>query len=340
MKQVAVVILNWDGQKLLERFLPFLVKYTPSDMADIIIADNASTDDSLLFLEQNYPHLRIIKLDKNYGFAGGYNRALEEIEHPYTVIINSDIEVTEDWLTNGIGYLESHKEVSALQPKILSYRSKHKFEYAGASGGFMDIYGYPYCRGRILSFVEEDRGQYDDACDVLWASGACLFIRTSIYKQVGGFDDFFFAHQEEIDLCWRMVNRGHRIVCLPTSLVYHVGGATLSKESPRKTFLNFRNNLSMIYKNMPAAALNRVLFVRFFLDHLSILVFLLQFQPSNAWAVIRARFAFYGRIKTLKLQRKENLLLSLPHLSALISQKSLIFAFYLRKVKTFAQFRA
>ncbi len=335
MKKIAVIILNWNGKSLLEKFLPPLLAYTPQSIADIIVADNASDDDSIRFMKSEYPEVQLIQLDKNYGFAEGYNRAIAQLEHQYIVLLNSDVEVTPNWLETALNYLEAHSDIIALQPKILSYKNKNSFEYAGACGGYLDIYGYPFCRGRIFDAVEKDTHQYDDCIDILWASGACLFVRTEEYKKAGGLDASFFAHQEEIDLCWRLASRGKRIVCLPDSIVYHVGGATLSESNPQKTFLNFRNNLLMIYKNMPEKHLRKTLCVRFFLDILAAFVFFLKRERSNAKAVFIARREFRNTKKQYEPIRKENLSKSLTDLPPQIYRKSIIFAFYCQKKQKF-----
>jgi GT2 family glycosyltransferase len=323
----------------MQQFLPALIEHTPSDEAEIIIADNGSTDGSLSFLKENYPGIRIIAFEKNYGFAEGYNRALSRLEHPYAVLLNSDVEVTSGWLTTAIDYMDHHPEVVALQPKILSYKDKTSFEYAGACGGYMDMYGYPYCRGRVLNVVEKDVHQYDTVTDVLWASGACLFVRLEVYKQTGGLDASFFAHQEEIDFCWRLVSRGMRIVCLSSSVVYHVGGATLAMEHPQKTFLNFRNNLLMLYKNVPEKYFRKVFFIRFFLDYLAAIQFFLKGYPANAGAVFKARKEFCRQKKDYASIRRKNMVLSFPEFPAVINRKSLIIAFYLKRKKTFDSFK-
>ena len=335
MKKVAIIILNWNGKKLLEQFLPALLAYTSLDVADIFVADNHSDDDSIDFLEETYPEIQLIKFNKNNGFAEGYNLAISQIKHPYVVLLNSDVEVTHNWLEPALEYLEKNNEVVALQPKILSYRNKSSFEYSGACGGYIDIYGYPFCRGRIFNVVEKDKHQYDNCTDILWASGACLFIRTEVYKNAGGLDASFFAHQEEIDLCWRLNSRGNRIVCLPSSVVYHVGGATLDMSNPQKTFLNFRNNLLMIYKNIPEEHLRKVLNIRFFLDILAALMFLLKGEFRNTKAVFYARKDFRKKKVQYEIVRKDNLSKSLPGLPAQIYRKSLIFAFYCFNKKTF-----
>ena len=307
MKKVSVVILNWNGRHLLTQFLPSVVQHTDSWLADIVIVDNDSDDDSLLFMEEQYPKIRTISLSQNYGFAEGYNRALEQINSQYVVMLNSDVEVTKNWLSTAIKYMDANRDVAALQPKILSYKDKSSFEYAGAAGGFIDIYGYPFCRGRVFSNVEKDTGQYDKPIDVFWASGACLIIRLKEFKEVGRFDDNFFAHQEEIDLCWRLNARGKRIVCLPSSVVYHLGGATLKVENPEKVYLNFRNNLLMLYKNLPDKYYEKVMKIRYFLDHLAVVQFFIKGEIGSANAVLRARQDFLQMKEEYTQIRRENL---------------------------------
>jgi len=336
MKNTAVIILNWNGQKLLEKFLPALVKNTPDEAADIIVADNGSTDTTLPYLEQSYPSIQLIRFDKNYGFAEGYNKALAQLEYEYVVLLNSDVEVTENWLITSINYLDNHLEVAALQPKILSYNDKSVFEYAGACGGFLDIYGYPFCRGRIFNTVEKDSGQYDGETEVLWASGACLFIRRKDYMEAGGLDAYFFAHQEEIDLCWRLKARGKKIVCLPQSTVYHVGGATLKMEHPQKTFLNFRNNLLMLYKNLPEKYYRKVMFYRFWTDRLAAFQFLIKGHPANMFAVLKARLAFNFQKKNYKTIRKENLEKTVVDLPAGIFNISLLWEYYKKGIHIYS----
>ena len=336
MKKVAVVILNWNGKALMEEFLPSVVSHTPQEWADVIVADNGSTDDSLAMLAARFPTVGIIRLDKNYGFAEGYNQVLKHISHPYTVLLNSDVEVTPGWLDAPIAAMDADPQIAAAQPKIRAQRNKAFFEYAGAAGGFMDKYGYPFCRGRVFHVVEEDLEQYDTPADLLWATGACLFVRTALYKEVGGLDAGFFAHQEEIDMCWRLRSRGYRLVCTPASVVYHVGGATLSVESPRKTFLNFRNNLLMLFKNLPEKELRHVMRVRFCLDYVAATQFLLSGHFANAQAVYEARKAFFELQPSYAAKRKENLsktvLTDIPELR----KGSLIAAFYLRGKKKFS----
>jgi len=337
MQKAAIVILNWNGQKLLERFLPPLFMHTPTDLAEIIIADNGSTDESLSFLANRYPQIRCIAFDKNYGFAEGYNRALSQLEHEYVVLLNSDVEVCEHWLKIAIDYLDTHPDVAALQPKLLNYNNKTFFEYAGASGGFIDIYGYPFCRGRIFTTVEKDEGQYDKPIEVFWTTGACLFIRLKEYMEAGGLDKNFFAHQEEIDLCWRLKARGKKGICLPQSMVYHVGGATLKMEHPHKTFLNFRNNLLMVYKNLPEKYYRKAMIFRFFFDYLASLHFLLKGYPANAWSVVKARRDFSRKKKAYRIIRKENLEKTVDELPSGILPQSLLRKYYLTNQKKYKQ---
>lgn len=276
---------------MLRRFLPGVVRYSASE-ARVYVADNGSTDDSVDLLSQHFPEVRVLKFGQNYGFAEGYNQALRRIEAEYYVLLNSDVEVGEGWLSSLVRYMDRHQTVAACQPKLLSMANPHLFEYAGASGGFIDCYGYPFCRGRILDTVEADNGQYDTIRSVFWATGAALFIRSSAYWEAGGLDGRFFAHMEEIDLCWRLRSRGYGVVCIPESSVKHVGGGTLPKENPRKTFLNFRNNLLMLYKNLPDEDLHRVMRVRLLLDTLASVAFLLKGQWGSFRAVWQARAAY------------------------------------------------
>ncbi|WP_024989386.1 glycosyltransferase family 2 protein [Segatella albensis] len=292
MDKVAIVILNWNGKKMLEKYLPSVIEYSLSD-ASVWVADNASTDGSMHMLETCYPQIKTLVFEQNYGFAEGYNKAFEHIEAEYYILLNSDVEVTPHWLNPLIKYMDSHPEVAACQPKLLSEYDKDSFEYAGASGGFIDKYGYPFCRGRIFDVVEKDSGQYDDIVDITWATGACLMIRSKDYHEVGGLDGRFFAHNEEIDLCWRLNLMGRRIVCIPESKAYHVGGGTLPKANPMKTYLNFRNNLTMLYKNLPDRELKHVMRVRYFLDYIAAFeTLILNGNLGNFKAIFKARKAF------------------------------------------------
>ena len=304
MEKIAIVILNWNGAQMMRRFLPSVLKYS-SDDATVYVADNASTDDSVQMLKEQFPECKLILLDKNWGFAEGYNKALAQIDAEYYLLLNSDIEVTQDWLKPMLRYMEEHQEVAACQPKLLSEANREMFEYAGASGGFLDRFGYPFCRGRVFETVEEDRGQYDSAADVLWATGAALFVRARIYKEVGGLDSRFFAHNEEIDLCWRMRIMGYRIVCLPESHIYHVGGGTLPKGNPMKTYLNFRNNLTMLYKCLPGDELKSVMHWRCLLDYVAAFeMLILKRNIGDFKAVLRARRDFRRWRKDFEEDRK------------------------------------
>ena len=302
--KTAIVILNWNGKDWLEKFLPTIIQH--SDMAEIIIADNGSTDDSLLFLSKNFPNIKVINNKENLGFAGGYNNALDRIHAEYYVLLNSDVEVSDNWLLPIIRLMDKDKDIAACQPKLLDFNNRKKFEYAGASGGFLDNLGYPFCRGRIFNFLEEDAGQYNDTAEVFWATGACLFVRADIFWEVGGFDSDFFAHQEEIDLCWRLRNKGYKIMVEPKSEVYHVGGGTLNASSSFKTYLNFRNNLCMLFKNLPLPCLFFVVIFRLLLDAVASITFLKQKDGfSHFFAIIKAHFYFYCAIPKLIVKRQK-----------------------------------
>ncbi len=334
--KLSVVILNWNGKHWLEKFLPSVLQHSKGTDIEVVVADNASSDGSVAFLTDKFPQVRQILLTNNFGFAEGYNIALQQVTAEYAILLNSDVEVTDGWWQPLVRALDEDKQLAAVQPKILSYSNKKMFEYAGASGGFLDSYGYPFCRGRIFSAVEMDGGQYDAPMDIFWASGACLAIRTELYKRVGGLDGSFFAHMEEIDLCWRLNARGYRLRCIPQSVVYHVGGGTLSSESPRKTFLNFRNNLLMLYKNVPDSKLTNVMNLRVVLDYLSILHFLLVGKWENAKAVWKARSEF-EKIKHLYLPKRiENQKLSVSHHIPTSYRGLVLIPFYLLGKKRFS----
>jgi len=287
---VSVIILNYNGEKFLDQFLPTVLKNSAG--SEIIVADNASTDNSVALVREKYPQVKIHLLPSNDGYAGGYNKALENCTADYAVLLNSDVEVTEGWLEPVVDFMEKNPSVSACQPKIKSFHEKDKFEYAGAAGGFIDRYGYPFCRGRIFDTVETDTGQYNEPTEIFWASGACLFIRPAVFRDCGGFDAGFFAHMEEIDLCWRMKLKGHRICYVPGSTVYHVGGGTLEKVNPHKTYLNFRNNLRMLKKNLDAAQFKQVMKARFFLDMIAAVKNLLTLNTGNFSAILKAYRSF------------------------------------------------
>ena len=331
MKKVAVVILNYNGKTFLERFLPNVMENTNGDLADIVVADNASTDDSVAFMKQNFPNIRLIVNDFNGGFATGYNIALRQIEAEYYVLLNSDIEVTPNWLEPVIALMDSDAGIAACQPKILSYYERDTFEYAGAAGGFIDRYGYPFCRGRLFQHLEKDHGQYDDVKEVFWATGACMFVRSALYLQEGGLDDSFFAHMEEIDFCWRMMKLGYKVYCCPQSVVYQIGGGTLPKSSSRKTFLNFRNNLSLLYKNLPQGSVFWILVYRILLDWVAAVKFLMAGGAKDFWAVIRAHFAFYGRLGSLRKARNKH-----PHAKvSQMYQQNIVFENFLKGKKCY-----
>ncbi|MBT5615257.1 MAG: glycosyltransferase family 2 protein [Flavobacteriales bacterium] len=302
--KTAVVVLNWNGKAWLEKFLPNLVNH--SQVATVFVADNASTDDSVDYVKINFPTVKIIVNASNGGYAKGYNDVLKQIDAEYFVLINSDIEVTAGWLSPIISLMDSDKQIASCQPKILNYNSKTKFEYAGASGGFIDNLGYPFCRGRIFDDLEQDKGQYNDAVEVFWATGACLFVRSTHFWELGGLDEDFFAHQEEIDLCWRLKNKGYKIMVQPKSVVYHVGGGTLNTGSPFKTHLNFRNNLFMLFKNLPISSLFTTIPMRLVLDGVAALTFLNKEKGlEHVLAIAKAHFSFYFAIPNLIAKRQK-----------------------------------
>lgn len=333
MTKLSIVILNWNGAEMMRRFLPSVLQH--STEAEIVVVDNGSTDDSLQMLSQNFPSVRQVVLDKNYGFADGYNKGLKEIEAEYYLLLNSDVEVRKGWLKPMLAYMDSHPDVAACQPKLLCQWSPSDFEYAGACGGYIDALGYPYCRGRVMGTIESDKGQYDNIAPILWATGACLLVRANDYWQAGGLDGRFFAHQEEIDLCWRLRSRGRGIVCVPQSVAYHLGGGTLPQGNPRKTFLNFRNNLLLLYKNLPQERLHKVMRIRFWLDALASIQFLLTLQWGSFLAVWKARKAFRQMRPDFRKDREENLrqtkLSPVPEQSTF----SLLWQYYVKGRKTY-----
>ncbi len=332
MKQTAVVILNYNGRKLLEQFLPSVTEF--SQQADIVVIDNASNDESVEFLKSNYPTIQLVQLDKNYGYAGGYNHGLKFLNHTYYVLLNSDVEVTENWLSPILDFYSSHENVGCIQPKMLDLNNRHKFEYAGAAGGFIDKDLFAFCRGRILSDLEEDLGQYDSTTEVFWASGAALFISAQLFNDVEGFDEDFFAHMEEIDLCWRLQNKGYTHYCIPQSKVYHLGGGTLSQQSSHKTYLNFRNNLFIITKNYAGNLFLKIVY-RMALDGLAAIRFLFRREFQNFWAVAKAHMMFYLNLSSLLLKRK-NCLPKEPVALKGITNKSLIWSFFVQKKNKFS----
>ena len=334
--KVAVVILNYNGRKFLEEFLPNVIANCDPSTTEIVVADNASEDDSVALMRERFPEIRLIENGSNGGFATGYNLALRQVEAQYYVLLNSDIEVTPHWIEPVIELMDAHPEIAACQPKILSYYNKGQFEYAGASGGFIDQYGYPFCRGRVFQNLEDDKGQYDDPCEVFWATGACMFVRADLYHQVGGLDDSFFAHMEEIDLCWRLKNLGHKVYCCPQSKVYHIGGGTLPKNSPRKTYLNFRNNLSLLVKNLPKHRVRRTILYRILLDWVAAFKFLFESCPKDFRMVFKAHWDFYKRIPALCAQRSQ----SNHQLVSCVYKRNIVFDSILRGKTKFTDLKA
>ena len=327
MNSIAVVILNWNGKGLLEQFLPSVTKYSPE--AVIYVADNASTDDSLAFVKANYPDVKIIENKGNFGYAKGYNEALKEVEEDIYALVNSDIEVTEGWLQPILSLFEKDNETAIIQPKILDYKNKSYFEYAGAAGGFIDKYGFPFCRGRIFDTIEEDKGQYNDTTQIFWASGACFFIRRDAFRTLKGFDEDFFAHQEEIDLCWRAFNENYKVMFCGESVVYHVGGATLANGSPQKTFLNFRNSLWMMIKNLPSSKLLLILFSRMVLDGIAGIRHMFRGEFGYLAAILRAHFYFYLKFLHFLSKRKSK------QYKNYYKIKSIVYLYFVQKGRIF-----
>jgi hypothetical protein len=335
--RTAVVILNWNGLEYLKKFLGKVVDYSSSPGTAIFVVDNGSSDHSSDWVEKNHPSVKIIRLEKNLGFAEGYNVALRQISAEYYILLNSDIEVTQGWSDKLTSFMDMNPDAAACQPKILSWNDNSYFEYAGAAGGFLDKYGYPFCRGRAFNHTEQDNGQYDTLKEVLWTSGACMIVRSSAWHECSGFDPDFFAHMEEIDLCWRFLLAGYSLYFYPLSVVYHVGGGVLPYGSPFKTYLNFRNNLFLLYKNLPDDKLHKVLFVRKILDGIAGIVFLLSGKPGNLKAVWKAHMDYYKSIKSLKTKREKILRKYPEKVDNLILNKSLIFEFYIRRRKTYSK---
>ena len=328
----AIVILNWNGRHFLERFLPSVTSCCPSD-AEVIIADNGSTDDSIAFLKEHYPSLRLILLDRNYGFAEGYNRAFAQIDAQYYILLNDDVEVAPGWVDTVIAQMEQDPLVAIAQPKLLMFDQKNTFEYAGAAGGFIDKYGYPFCRGRLFNTLEQDNGQYNDAREIFWASGAAMFVKSKVWHEMGGLDGDFFAHMEEIDFCWRCKNKGYKVVYCPDATVYHVGGGTLPKSSPFKTQLNFRNNLAMLYKNLPDNELRRVLAFRMVLDWVAAFSFLLKGNAGEFKAVFKAHKE-YRKWKSSLRQKRAAIK---PHKVSCVYDGLLLLDYHLHNRKHFSQ---
>jgi GT2 family glycosyltransferase len=327
--KIAIVILNWNGEILLESYLPSVLKYSEG-LADIYVADNASTDGSVAFLEQNYPTINVIKNSSNSGFAKGYNDALQAVKADIFCLLNSDVEVTKDWLQPVQEFFLKNSEAAIVQPKILDLLKKDHFEYAGAAGGFIDQLGYPFCRGRIFQSLEKDEGQYDDTREIFWATGACMFVRSKVFNDLKGFDPDYFAHQEEVDFCWRAKNKGHKVFYLGTSKVYHLGGSTLSNMNPKKTYLNFRNSLFSITKNLPRRKAFAIIFIRLLLDGIAALRFVLQFRIKHCLAILRAHFSFYRHFGNMYRKReRSNFILNYYVV------KSIVWSYFVNGVKYF-----
>jgi len=336
MLKAAIVILNWSTRHYLEKFLPYVLQYSNLKGVKVFVADNGSHDDSVEFLEKNYPEKTgIIRLEKNYGFAEGYNRALQQVEAEYFILLNSDVEPSPGWLTPLFDLMESDKMIAACMPKIMSYEQRDFFEYAGAAGGFIDKYGFPFCQGRVFNSLETDYGQYDRITEIFWASGACMMIRGPLFKITGGFDPLFFAHMEEIDLCWRLKNRGYKIMFQPASRVYHIGGGTLSSESHKKVFLNYRNNLFLLYKNLPRETRWTIFFSRIFFDGASVLKFLFQASFRKSFAIVKAYYAFLCNVKKYAEfgKSEERFISGTSHRE--IYPRSIVIDYFLRKKYTF-----
>ncbi len=338
MIKTAVVILNWNGEAYLKRFLPSVLSHSSPENTQVVVGDNGSTDGSVSLLEKEFPEVHLIKLDKNYGFSEGYNRILRQVSAGHYVILNSDIEVTPGWLDPLINILAENPQIAVVMPKIKSFERQEYFEHAGAAGGFIDKFGYPFCRGRILNNIEKDQGQYDQECEVFWATGACMCIKADIFHKFGGFDDYMFAHMEEIDLCWRIKNAGFKILFTPESTVYHVGGGTLPNEHPQKLYLNFRNNLILLYKNLPPGNKAFVFFMRFILDGVAALKFLAGFKPAHMAAIFRAHWHFYRILPKYKKDLK-NQTLKIAKLPEELYRKSILLNFYILRRKTYTDLK-
>jgi GT2 family glycosyltransferase len=335
MVKTAIVILNWNGLEYLKKFLPGMMVNSDSKDTSVFIADNGSTDGSTGWIEENYPSANLIKLEKNNGFAGGYDLALAKVEAQYYILVNSDVEVTPRWAEKLTTFMDNNPAAAACQPKILSWHDKSSFEYAGAAGGYIDKYGFPFCRGRLFNNPEKDRGQYDSVKEVFWTSGACMIVRADAWKKCGGFDPDFFAHMEEIDLCWRFHLSGYTLYQVPEVTVFHVGGGSLPYDSPFKTYLNFRNNLFMLYKNLPARGLYKTMLIRMLLDGIAALTFLIHGKPKALVSIWNAHIDFYRNLKKLKTKRKDVVRSYPSNPGKFILNKSVVFEFYIKGIKTF-----
>ena len=328
MSKIAIVILNWNGEQLLEQFLPSVKEF--SSEATIYVADNASTDNSITFIKTNYPNVQIIQNTENGGFAKGYNDALKHVDAEIYCLLNSDVEVTKDWLVPIAKAFEENSSIAIIQPKILDYKRKNYFEYAGAAGGFIDQLGYPFCRGRIFQALEKDKGQYNDQKEIFWATGACLFIKSSVFKELNGFDEDYFAHQEEVDLCWRAQNKGYKIVYVGASMVYHLGGSTLSNMNPKKTYLNFRNSLYSITKNLPGKKAFPIIFIRLLLDGVAGVRFIFQGKLTHCFAILKAHLSFYKNFSRIYKKRE-----TVNYKQDYYATKSIVWAHFVYHIKKF-----
>lgn len=328
MSKIAIVILNWNGKKLLEQFLPSIIQY--SENATIYVADNASTDHSISFVKEYYPEIKIIENNENGGYAKGYNDALKHVDSPIFCLLNSDVEVTENWLKPIQTAFDKNAEVAIIQPKILDYKNKNYFEYAGAAGGFIDQLGYPFCRGRIFNVLEKDKGQYNDIREIFWATGACMFIKSTVFEELTGFDEDYFAHQEEVDLCWRAKNHGYKVWYIGTSKVYHLGGSTLSNMNPKKTFLNFRNSLYSITKNLPRKKAFLIIFFRLLLDGVAGVRFIFQGKANHCFAILRAHLSFYKNFSKIYKKREKT-----KYTPNYYATKSIVWSHFVDHVKKF-----
>ena len=327
--KLAIVILNWNGQSLLERYLPVVLEY--SQGAQIIVADNASTDSSISYLKENFPEVAIIQNPENWGFAKGYNEALKSVDADLFCLLNSDVEVTPGWLEDVLSFFRTHTEAAIVQPKILDLLKRDHFEYAGAAGGFLDRLGYPFCRGRIFQALEKDEGQYNEVSEIFWATGACMFIRRNVFEELGGFDEDYFAHQEEVDLCWRAHNKGYKVYYVPGSHVFHLGGSTLSNMNPMKTYLNFRNSLFSITKNLPRRVAFTIIFCRLILDGVAAVRFVFQFKFRHCWAILRAHLSFYRQFRLMFRKREKSEFVSKYYIT-----KSIVWSHYVNHIKKFS----
>ncbi len=339
MNKTAIVILNWNGLDYLKMFLGTAVKHSINDETILCVADNGSDDGSPQWVEDNYKEVKLIKLDKNYGFAGGYNRALSQLNARYYILLNFDIEVTEGWCRKLINFLDNNPDAASCQPKILSYTRRDQFEHAGAAGGFIDKYGFAFCRGRIFNITEKDTGQYNSQVDIFWSSGACMAVRAEVWNKCKGFDDGFFAHMEEIDLCWRFNNMGFRVAFVPDSVVYHVGGGALAYNSPFKIYLNFRNSLYLLHKNLPANKLLKTLFIRRILDGMAAILFISKGNFKAVRSIWKAHIDYYRNLGLLKEKRKQVKMECNEQSDKFILNKSIVFEFYLKGHKKYSSLK-